>query len=130
VGVSYTTSWDLTDDPDEPEPPRRRLCAFCGAELPPDRRKYCTDKHAGRDRQRRKREHHRARDVIPRIPTTADWKRMEDMQPGEWERLLACATCRCNGHDILDRDPLLGYRCIKCGRQRPGTTLAQREVPA
>ena len=31
-------------------PAARRLCAFCGKDLPPKRRKYCTEKHADRDR--------------------------------------------------------------------------------
>lgn len=43
------------------EPPKRRLCAFCNRELPPGKRRYCSDKHAGRDRQRRKRERDRQR---------------------------------------------------------------------
>jgi hypothetical protein len=55
-------------DPGESEgeqepPPPPRLCAFCNRELPPEKRKYCTDRHADRDPQRRKRERDRQREA-------------------------------------------------------------------
>jgi hypothetical protein len=80
------------------EPPGKRgRCKLCGKELPKRRRKYCSDLHAGRYRQRRKRE----RDQLapPKVPAKP-------------LRL----TCRCNGNHLIlepDRD-----RCFRCGRQR------------
>jgi hypothetical protein len=121
---SSERSGDSGDDGPSDEPPsRRRLCACCGREIPSDRgprAKYIDEAHAGRDRKRRQRERDRARDVRPALPKTADGKRMEEMPPGEWERLLRLATCRCNGHHILaPPDDPPGPRCVKCGRLRP-----------
>ena len=112
---------DGSSDPDESEPPKRRLCAFCGRELPAGKRKFCSDKHAAADRKRRQRERDRARAIsTPSLPTTADVRRMLRIDDEELARLLILAVCRCNGHHILERDALLGRRCCKCGRQRPG----------
>jgi hypothetical protein len=103
---------------DEPEPPRRRFCAFCSRELPPGKRKYCSDLHADRDRQRRKRERDRARDLTPKIPTSADFQRMLRLEPEVRARLLARAQqgCRCNGHHLVFVED--APRCCKCGHDR------------
>jgi hypothetical protein len=106
------------DGPSDEPPSRRRLCAFCGRELPPARRKFCTDKHADRYRQRRKRERDRARAVTPRRPTSADFRRMLVLDPVELEQLLrrARAGCRCNGHHLVLK--VDAPRCCKCGHER------------
>jgi len=119
---------DSSDSSDSSEPARRRLCAFCNRELTPGKRKYCSALHADRDRQRRKRERDRARALTPKIPTTAADAKMRRFEPGEYERLLSKATCACNGHHLLDapRDPDLGERCCKCGRQRPESTSGRK----
>jgi hypothetical protein len=122
-----------SDDP-EPEPPpsRRRLCACCGCDIPDDRgprAKYFNDQHAARDRQRRKRTRDRARaPATPRLPTPIDELRMLAWNPGDYEQLLLCAVCRCNGHHILERDPTLGDRCCKCGRQTPGSSIGEQTL--
>ena len=86
---------------------------------PPGRPKCCSDKHQVRDRVRRHREQQRerarAKGVAPKIPRTPDFKRMEQFEPGEWERLLQLQVCRCNGKH-LEFDP---SRCHRCGRQLP-----------
>jgi hypothetical protein len=112
---SSARSGDSGDDSpsDKTEPPRRRLCALCNRELPPGKRKYCSDRHAVRDRVRRKRERERARDVTPRIPSTADDRRYRTWEPGDYERLLARLGCRCNGSHLVFRED--APRCRKCG---------------
>lgn len=117
-----------SDPPSEP-PPARRLCGFCGEEIPADRgpkAEHCTDKHAANERQRRKRQRDRKRDVRPRTPTLTDERRMSEFDAGELVRLLRDATCACNGGHILDEDELLGQRCMKCGRQRPSSWCGRR----
>jgi hypothetical protein len=67
AGARSTSSGSGDDDPPEPPPSRRRLCAVCGGDLPADRKQYCSDRHADRARQRRK----RARDRVARaLPAT------------------------------------------------------------
>lgn len=113
-----------SDDPDpDPEPPIRRLCAFCNRDIPADRSpraRYCSDRHADRSRQRRKRERDRARAQLPRIPTTADVRRMYEITPEDVERLRAVAACRCNGRH-LEFDP---GSCFRCGHWLPRGVLA------
>jgi hypothetical protein len=104
---------------DEPEPERRRLCALCNREIPAARSSralHCTNKHGALDRQRRKRQRDRARNQLPRIPTTADFRRMREISPEEWGRLCRLAVCRCNG-DHLEFEP--GH-CFTCGRRTSG----------
>jgi hypothetical protein len=127
---SSARSGDSGDDGPSDEPPsRRRLCAFCGRDIHrATQAKYCSDKHADADRQRRKRQRQRERNLRPRVPTTADEWRMSTFEVGGYERLLKFATCRCNGHHILDRDEELGHRCIQCGRQRPESALGMRSL--
>src|SRR5215212_1676774 len=110
------------DGPSDEPPSRRRLCTFCGRPLSPERAtqaRYCSDKHADADRQRRKRTHDRERDVGPRVPTTADEQRMLRFEAGEYERLLRLATCRCNGtHILAGHGDEPSPRCVKSRRQR------------
>ena len=129
---SSERSGDSGDDGPSDEPPsRRRLCGLCGRDIPAGRSRrarYCSDRHAALARQRRKRQRDRARDGTPRIPTSQG--RMLVLGEVELERLLQFTVCRCNRHRILDRDPVLGHRCVKCGRQRPESSLAQRVAVA
>jgi len=73
----------------------------------------------------RQRERERAKGVAPKVPKTADFKRMEQFDDGELLRLLSTATCACNGRHILDEDQELGERCVRCGRQRPESARGQ-----
>ena len=109
-----SASGDSGDSDGSSEPPRRRHCKLCGGERPPEKRKYCSDQHAGRDRLRQWRERDRERDVTPKVPRD------------ELDRLLSKAVCRCNGHHVLDVDPDLGERCVLCGRQRPESTSGRK----
>lgn len=118
-------------EPGESEPPRRRLCACCGRDIPADRGPraiYIDETHGRRYRKRRQRERRRARDVTPKIPTTADFRKMVRLEPSELERLLSNATSACNGHHVLDapRDADLGERCVLCGRQMPETMAGRK----
>jgi hypothetical protein len=106
------------DDGPSDEPPSRRLCAFCGKDIPPERSPkatHCTDKHADRDRQRRKRARDRARSKLPAAPITADFRRMVQLHDAERERLWELAVCRCNGQH-LELEP---GSCAKCGHWLP-----------
>ncbi len=108
-----------SDDPGpDSEPPSRRLCAFCGKNIPADRSPkatHCSDRHADRDRQRRKRQRDRARSKLPPTPTTADFWRMLEISAEDRERLRELVVCRCNGHH-LEFEP--GW-CSKCGHWLP-----------
>jgi hypothetical protein len=115
---SSARSGDSGSEDGEPEPPPRRLCAFCGKDIPAtksSRALYCCDQHADRDRQRRKRQRDRERDLRPRTPTTADERRMYEITPEDVERLQAVAACRCNGRH-LEFDP---GSCFRCGHWLP-----------
>jgi hypothetical protein len=113
---------DSGDEPGESEPPSRRLCAFCGRDIPAGRSPraiYCSDRHADRDRQRRKRQRDRARDLRPRIPTTADFKRMLEISEEVAEKLREFSVCRCNGSH-LELEP---GECFRCGHLLPGEVI-------
>jgi hypothetical protein len=121
---SSARSGDSGDDgePSEPEPPpeppERRLCALCNRDIPVERSPratYCSDQHADRDRQRRKRQCDRARDFRPRVPTTADFRRMLEITDEELVELRALAECRCNGSHV-EFDP---GECFRCGHWLP-----------
>jgi hypothetical protein len=103
-----------------PEPPStRRLCAFCGKDIPADRSSralYCSERHADRDRQRRKRARDRERDVRPPTPQPADFWRMLEITDKDRERLRRLVACRCNGRH-LEFDP---GECFRCGHSLPG----------
>jgi hypothetical protein len=116
------------DDPDEPEPPSRRLCALCSRDIPAERAtqaRYCSDRHAERDRKRRTRARNRERSVKVSILRQLLVDRTNNLEPGELVPLLEDATCACNGRHILDVDPKLGKRCVRCGRQRPDSDLGK-----
>ncbi len=126
---SSARSGDSGDDgePSEPEPhpeaPARRLCQFCGRDIPADRSpraRYCSDQHADRDRQRRKRHRDRERDVRPPTPQPADFWRMRQITDEDLRRLREFVACRCNGRH-LEFDP---GECFRCGHSLP------REVAA
>ena len=126
-GRSSSRGGDSGSEDGESEPPPRRLCGFCGGDIPADRgpkAKHCNDKHAANSRQRRKRQRDRERDVRP--PILTDERRMYEFDAGELVRLLRDATCACNGGHIPDDDELLGQRCTKCGRQRPSSWCGRR----
>jgi hypothetical protein len=110
------------DDSDEPEPPSRRLCAFCGRNIPGERSplaRYCSDRHAARDRQRRKRTRDRSAKVS--IPTWRDEQRMLRFEPGERDLLrdfyLWCRCTRFGGNHILTAPDDTPTRCVKSGRR-------------
>jgi hypothetical protein len=116
-------SGDGGDEGPSDEPPPRRLCSFCGKDIPADRSpraKYCKGAHADRDRQRRKRQRDRERDVRPRIPTTADERRMYEITEELAEQLRARAFCGCNGRH-LEFDP---GACFRCGHWLPLEVVA------
>ncbi len=108
-----------SDDPDsDPEPPARRLCAYCGKDIPADRgpkATYCTKRHADRDRQRRKRQRDRERARLPRVPTTADFRRMLELDAETAEKLRQVAVCRCNGSHL----EFESGECFRCGHWLP-----------
>jgi hypothetical protein len=109
---------DDSDSSEGSEPPPRRLCAFCGKDIPADRSPkatYCTDKHADRDRQRRKRARDRERSKLPPTPQPADFWRMYELTDRDRKRLWELAVCRCNGHHV-ELEP--GW-CCKCGHPLP-----------
>lgn len=124
---SSARSGDSGDDGPSDEPPSRRLCAYCGGDIPADRSplaKHCKDQHADRNRQRRKRERDRARDLRPRIPTTADFRRMLEITEEDIERLRSLVMCRCNGDHIeFERGS-----CFTCGRWLPAEKASTRRV--
>jgi hypothetical protein len=127
AGSRTSSSSSGDDDPPGPEPPRRRLCALCNRDIPPERApqaRYCSQRHAERHRKRRT----RARHVAPRASTPTDERRYLKFEPGEPERLLLLAPCRCNGNHVLERDPELGHRCVKCGRQRPDSPIGKQTL--
>jgi hypothetical protein len=105
-------------DSESSEPAQRRLCAYCGKDIPPDRSPkatHCSDRHADRDRQRRKRQRDRARSKLPSTPMPADFWRMLEISTEDRERLSELVVCRCNGHH-LEFEP--GW-CTKCGHWLP-----------
>jgi hypothetical protein len=108
----------LPESKPHPEPPTRRLCAFCGKDIPADRSPratYCSERHADRDRQRRKRQRDRARDVRPRIPKAADFRRMLELTEEELAKLRERSACRCNGRHLeFERG-----ECSRCGHSLP-----------
>jgi hypothetical protein len=119
---------DPGDEGPSDEPPRRRLCAHCGGEIPDSRGPralYCEDKCSQNARKARERAREYERNPKPRSGPTHDERRMFKFEPGELERLLLYAVCRCNGHHILERDSELGHRCCKCGRQTPGSEIGR-----
>jgi hypothetical protein len=112
------------DQASEPEPhpepakPKRRLCAFCGKDMPADRSpraKYCKGAHADRDRQRRKRQRDRERARLPRVATTADFWRMLELNSEVSAKLREVSVCRCNGSH-LEFEP---GQCFRCGHWLP-----------
>lgn len=106
------------DDGPSDEPPPRRLCAFCGGDIPAGRSPratHCSDKHADRDRQRRKRQRDRERDLRPRVPTTADFQRMLEITDELSEQLRTRVFCGCNGRHV-EFDP---GACFRCGHWLP-----------
>jgi hypothetical protein len=111
-----------SDDPDDEgptdEPPARRLCQFCGGDIPAERARqarYCSDRHADRDRQRRKRQRDRERDLRPRMPTSADFRRMLEITDELSEQLRLRAFCNCNGrHQEFEPG-----ECFRCGHWLP-----------
>ena len=115
---SSERSGDSGSEDGESEPPHRRLCAFCGNDIPPDRSPkatHCSDRHADRDRQRRKRQRDRARSKLPAAATTADYWRMRQLSDEDRDRLRALVDCRCNGRH-LEFDP---GDCFRCGHRLP-----------
>ena len=112
---------DSSSDSSEPAP--RRLCAFCGKDIPAERSPkatHCSDRHADRDRQRRKRARDRARSKLPVAPTTADFRRMLEITDEERDWLRALVVCRCNGRH-LEFDP---GECFRCGHTLPREQVA------
>jgi hypothetical protein len=125
---SSERSGDSGDDSDSSEPPPRRLCAFCGKDIPSDRSSkatHCSDRHADRDRQRRKRARDRERSKLPPTPTTADFRRMLELTDEERAWLRALVLCHCNGRH-LEFDP---GECFRCGRHLPPTPVQIRSAP-
>lgn len=122
-GERATSSSSDDPGPSEPEPhseqpPTRRLCQFCNRDIPPDRSsraRYCSDRHADRDRQRRKRQRDRARAQLPRVPTTADFRRMLELDAETSEKLRQVSVCRCDGSH-LELEP---GECFRCGHWLP-----------
>lgn len=115
---SSERSGDSGEDGPSDEPPARRLCAFCGNDIPADRSPkatHCSDRHADRDRQRRKRQRDRARSKLPATPTGADFRGMLEITDEERAWLRALVVCRCNGRH-LEFDP---GECFRCGRHLP-----------
>lgn len=108
---------------DPPEPPSPRLCRRCGGEIPPHRSPkatYCSDQHADRDRQRRKRARHHADPLVePELRPLGAYK----VRPEELGALRSRPGCRCNGHHIPAQDGD-GLRCLKCGHWRDITAAA------
>jgi hypothetical protein len=107
-----------SESSDTSAPARRRLCAFCGKRIPASRSPratHCSDRHADRDRQRRKRARDGARSKLPSAPTTADYRRMVQLSDEDRARLWELAVCRCNGHH-LELEPGV---CTKCGHWLP-----------
>jgi hypothetical protein len=107
---------DSSSDSSEPAP--RRLCAFCGKDIPPERSPkatHCSDKHAANDRKRRQRQRERERSKLPPTPQPADYWRMREITDQDRKRLWELAVCRCNGHHI-ELEP--GW-CCKCGHPLP-----------
>lgn len=107
-----------SDDSESSEPPPRRLCAFCGKDIPANRSPkatHCSDRHADRDRQRRKRA--RARDWNPEVSGRDPYLRFDLEPPKRFEDLRKRIEdgCRCNGDHIAD--PEDGH-CCKCGHRR------------
>jgi hypothetical protein len=100
------------DDSDEPEPPSRRLCAFCNHEIPARRAtqaRYCSDRHAERDRKQRTRRRNRQRAAKPLEHLGAYRVASRD----EYDELLRLARCRCNGRHLIFAD--WPGHCIRCG---------------
>jgi hypothetical protein len=109
-----------SDDPDPEPPPAARLCACgCGQGISHRRAdaRYVDDTHSKRSR--------RAQARRDRVEDHFDDHR-HDPYRDDRERLLLYAVCRCNGGHILERDPELGHRCCKCGRQRPDSAVKPR----
>lgn len=123
VRRSSERSGDSGSDSESSEPPPRRLCAFCGKDIPANRSPratHCSDRHADRDRQRRKRQRDRARSKLPPTPTTADFRRMLEITDEERDWLRALVVCRCNGRH-LEFDP---GECFRCGHTLPREQVA------
>ena len=124
---SSARSGDSGDDSDSSsdssEPAKRRLCAFCGKDIPAERSPratHCSDRHADRDRQRRKRQRDRARSKLPPTPTTADFRRMLEITDEQRDWLRALVDCRCNGrHQEFDPG-----ECFRCGHRLPREQVA------
>lgn len=118
VRRSSERSGDSGSDSESSEPAPRRLCAFCGKDIPADRSPratYCTDRHADRDRQRRKRARDRGRANLPVTPITAADRRMWELDDDGRTRLWELVVCRCNGHHLEFEE---GW-CTKCGHWLP-----------
>lgn len=114
---------DSSSSSDSSEPATRRLCAFCGKDIPADRSPkatHCSDRHADRDRQRRKRQRDRERSQLPPTPTTADFRRMLEITDEQPDWLRALVDCRCNGRH-LEFDP---GECFRCGHRLPREQVA------
>jgi hypothetical protein len=115
---SSAKSGDSGSESESSEPPSRRLCAFCGNDIPASRSpkaEHCSDKHAANDRKRRQRQRDRARDQRPLIPTTADFRRMREITADELARLRSLSVCHCNGrHQEFEPGS-----CHRCGHWLP-----------
>jgi hypothetical protein len=124
------SSSSLGDDSDEPEPPKRRLCALCNRDIPPERApqaKYCSEQHAERDRKRRTRARNRERAVkVGALTWRNDHLGGYRIPPAEADELLKklrrLAECRCNGRHMVFAD--WADHCVRCGRDRKAGVVA------